>query len=74
VDNIIAQGDFVMVHTTFRGTQERPVETINGTIIRPSDDGGEVTWDGVFIYRIADGRIAEEWYYWDNNLFAQGSY
>ena len=74
VDNIIAQGDFVMVHTSFRGTQERDVQTINGSVIHPPEGGGEVTWDGVYIFRIEAGKIAEEWWYWDNELFAQGHY
>ena len=54
VEDVIAEGDKVAVRYTARGTQRGEFQGI-------APSGGPVAWTGVFIFRIACGRIAETW-------------
>jgi predicted ester cyclase len=72
IEQSMAEGDMVSVLYTARGTHENkvsgPTAWYLGTSISPT--GQTIEWDGVFVFRFVDGRIAEEWWYWDNALFA----
>ncbi len=54
VEDIIAEGDKVIVRFTGRGTQR-------GAFLGISPTGKAVTWAGINIYRVAGGKIAETW-------------
>jgi len=58
IDDLIAEGDKVVAHLTFRGTHEGEFQGIQPT-------GKEVTWSGIWIYRVADGKFVERWHAWD---------
>jgi len=58
IDEMIAEGDRVMVRWTFRGKHQ-------GEYLGIPPTGKEVTFCGIYIFRIADGRIAEAWNLWD---------
>ncbi len=54
IEDVITSGDRVVVRYTATGTQQ-------GTYRGHPPTGRRLRWPGVFIYRIADGRIAETW-------------
>jgi steroid delta-isomerase-like uncharacterized protein len=54
IEDIIAEGEKVVIRFTSRGTHEGEFEGIPPT-------GNQVTIAEVAIYRIADGKIAEQW-------------
>lgn len=54
----IAEGERVATHWRFTGTQ-------NGPYLGTPATGRAVSWTGVQIDRIADGKIAESWVVWD---------
>ena len=54
IEDIIAEGDKVVVRMTGRGTQRGEFGGIPAT-------GKRVAFDVVMIYRIADGKITEQW-------------
>jgi steroid delta-isomerase-like uncharacterized protein len=58
VDDILAEGDKVAARFTFRGTQTGAFQGIPPT-------GKAVTMNGMAIWRIADGKIAEHWVLFD---------
>jgi len=58
IDEMIAEGDRVMVRWTFRGTHQ-------GNYLGISPTNKPVTFSGVYIFRIKDRRIAEVWNLWD---------
>jgi ketosteroid isomerase-like protein len=58
IDEMIAEGDRVMVRWTFRGTHIGEYHGLAPT-------GRPVTYSGIDIFRIADGRIAEVWDIYD---------
>ena len=58
IDDLIAEGDKVVAHLTFRGTHEGEFQGIQAT-------GKKVTWSGIWIYRVADGKFVERWHAWD---------
>ena len=58
VDDVIAEGDKVVVRVTGRGTHEGDFQGVPPT-------GRQVTATGVGIGRIEDGRIAEAWAAYD---------
>jgi predicted ester cyclase len=70
VNNMSATRDRVIVHYSFQGTHEGIF--YSPTTILPT--GEVVTWDGIFIYRFEDGKIAEEWWYWDNEYVTRAEY
>jgi steroid delta-isomerase-like uncharacterized protein len=49
----ISEGDKVVVRWTARGTH-------NGVFLGVPPTGKQLTWTGITIYRIADGKIVEE--------------
>ena len=58
IDEMIAEGDKVMVRWTFHGTHQ-------GEYLGIAPTGKPVTFCGIYIFRIAEGRIAEVWNLWD---------
>ena len=54
LQDIIAQDNDVVVRLVVSGTQEGPLLGIPAT-------GRHVQWDAVDVYRLHDGKIAEEW-------------
>jgi steroid delta-isomerase-like uncharacterized protein len=52
--DIIAQGDRVVVRVVVTGTQK-------GALIGIPASNRPVSWDAVDVYRLQNGRIAEEW-------------
>jgi steroid delta-isomerase-like uncharacterized protein len=54
IDDIFGQGDQVVVRVVVSGTQE-------GAILGIPASGHHVQWDGVDIYRLNDGKIANIW-------------
>jgi hypothetical protein len=58
IDEMIAEGDRVMVRWTFRGVHEGEYMGIPPTH-KP------VIFSGIYIFRIQDGRISEVWNLWD---------
>jgi len=54
VEEEIAEGEKVVVRWTFSGTHK-------GSFLGIPATGERVTWTGITIYRIVDGRVAEEW-------------
>ena len=55
VSNMVAEGDLVAVHWTFRGTH-----THGGYAGLPAT-GTKVSMTGITIWRIVDGKITDEW-------------
>jgi predicted SnoaL-like aldol condensation-catalyzing enzyme len=53
-DDILAEGDKVMIRWTFRGKHHGAMGDIAPT-------GREVTFTGFDLFRIADGKLAELW-------------
>lgn len=54
IDDLIAEGDRVVLRTTARATHRGRFEGIDPT-------GRSVEFTGLVVYRIWDGRIAESW-------------
>lgn len=54
VDELLADGDKVIARVTLRGTQ-------SGEFFGQPPSGRVVTAEGIEVYRIADGKIAEGW-------------
>jgi predicted ester cyclase len=54
IDDLIAEGDRVVLRTTARVTHRGRFESIEPT-------GRSVEFNGLVIYRVKDGRIAESW-------------
>jgi len=52
-EEVIAEGDKAVVRWTGRGTHQ-------GVFLGIPPTGKQVTWTGITIYRIADGKIVEE--------------
>jgi len=64
IDDILADGDTVMVRWTARGTHK-------GALLSLSPTSKQVTVQGVDIYRISAGKIKETWVCWDALGFLQ---
>ncbi len=58
IDEMIAEGDRVLVRWTFRGTH-----SVVYLGIPPTHQ--TVSFSGIYIFRIVEGRIAEVWNLWD---------
>jgi steroid delta-isomerase-like uncharacterized protein len=58
IEDIIAEGDKVVVRWRGHGTHD-------GALRGAAPTGNEVTVTGINIYRIADGKIVEQWRAWD---------
>ncbi len=52
--DIIAERDIVAVRAVVKGTHK-------GDLLGIPASGRQVQWDAVDVYRVADGKIAEEW-------------
>jgi steroid delta-isomerase-like uncharacterized protein len=52
--NVVAEGDKVVIHDRVTGTHEAEFFGVPAT-------GRQATWEFIYIFRIADGRIAERW-------------
>jgi predicted ester cyclase len=59
IEDLIADGDKVVVRLTFRGTHQG--EWLTPSMGRIAPTGKHVTWGATIIYRIADGQIVEAW-------------
>jgi steroid delta-isomerase-like uncharacterized protein len=55
IDDLLAEGDQVAGRYTVRATHQGPLMGLPAT-------GKSVTFGGISIYRIAEGKIAEEWF------------
>ncbi len=59
LNQIIAEGDMVVVHWTMTGTHQ-------GKIVGIAPTGRTVTFSGIDIYRLHDGKLAEHWHVIDS--------
>ena len=53
-NNVIAEGDMVVLHDTIRGAHE-------GEFLGTPPTGRDVTFEFIHIFRVADGKIVERW-------------
>jgi predicted ester cyclase len=58
IEDLLADGDQVVARYNGRGTH-------NGPFLGVAPTGRPVTYSGIIIWRLADGKIAEEWTSWD---------
>jgi steroid delta-isomerase-like uncharacterized protein len=58
VEDMVAEGDKLAVRWTVQGTHRRELLGIPST-------GKHVRFSGISIYRLAEGKIAEQWEQWD---------
>ncbi|MEM7446241.1 MAG: ester cyclase [Pseudomonadota bacterium] len=65
VDMQVAEGDKVATRWEFSGTHQ-------GTIMGVEATGNRVTWTGVQIDRIENGKIVESWVDWDKYRLFEG--
>ena len=72
VISITATGDYVTMHYEFSGLFMEDAGTHHGGIVKAT--GEEYSFDGATVFRLEDGLIIEEWWYWDNELFAKVDY
>ncbi len=54
IDRAVAEGELVAVHATWRGTQKAPFQGIPAT-------HKAISFTGMVLWRIVDGKIAERW-------------
>jgi predicted ester cyclase len=54
IEDVIAEGEKVVLRVTIRGTH-------TGTFLGVAPTGKQVTFTNIFIRRIVDGKIVEEW-------------
>jgi len=54
IEDMSAHGDFVVVHNVWRGTQ-------SGSLLGLRPTGRTLSFTGVVIWRLSEGRIAERW-------------
>ena len=59
IDDVLAEGDKVVVRTTMTGTHQGEMQGIPAT-------GKPVTQPAITIFRLTNGKIAEGWYASDN--------
>lgn len=65
----LADGDYTAVQGILRGTFTEPMDLGDGQVIQPTGKAFEI--EMVTIGRWEDGKMAEEWLYWDNATFMQ---
>jgi predicted ester cyclase len=75
IDDILAEGDKVVVRATLRGTYQGSTLPMFADI---KPQGQAVEWQFIHIFRIQDGKIAEHWAQRNDlevhqQLLAQGS-
>lgn len=61
---IIADGEMVGVRGTMRCTQQ-------GTFLGVAPSGNELSWTGLAMFRITDGKLAERWFNSDSLSIVQ---
>ncbi len=59
IDDLIAEGDRVVVRATLRGTHQGPLGIPGFGGIKP--EGRPVEWQFIHIYRLREGKIVEHW-------------
>lgn len=59
IEDMIAEGDLVVVRYTIRGTHK-------GDLMGIPPTGKQVTWTGIDIFRFVNGKLVEEWYNGDD--------
>ncbi|MGB3715747.1 MAG: ester cyclase [Candidatus Promineifilaceae bacterium] len=59
IDDVVAEGDRVVVRTTLNGTHQGEIQGIPAT-------GKPVTQPSISIFRLANGKIVEGWFAADN--------
>ncbi|HEX5689461.1 MAG TPA: ester cyclase, partial [Roseiflexaceae bacterium] len=64
VEDLIAEGDKVVARLRAQGTHQAPFRGIAAT-------GREVSWTGIRIFRLANGKIVEHWANWDDLSLVQ---
>jgi len=57
-EDLISEGDKIVVRRTFRGTHK-------GEFMGVAASGNEVTFSGIFIDRLTGGKIEEQWVVFD---------
>jgi steroid delta-isomerase-like uncharacterized protein len=62
IEDIVAEGDRVVVRNTWRGTHRGEFNGIAAT-------GKQIEIEGIVIWRIVDGQIAERWAVIDTHTF-----
>ncbi len=68
VDDLIAEGDYVVARTTFRGTNRGPSPMMGIT----TATNKQVVVPSVYICRLVDGKIVEQWVEFDSlNMMVQ---
>jgi steroid delta-isomerase-like uncharacterized protein len=60
IETAVAEGEYVAVRWSTRARQQGEFRGVPPT-------GRTVTWAGMSLYRVADGKIADEWIY-DNHV------
>jgi len=63
IEDMIAEGDKVMVRATARGIHTGDFMTKFG---KATATGKEITYAIIFIYRLADGKLVDLWEVYDN--------
>lgn len=69
VENVMAAGNLVMLHYSSRGTFTDRWSP-PGTSVALEPTGKEVTEQGVYIFRVRNGKIAEVWWYVSSPLYS----
>jgi predicted ester cyclase len=63
IEDMVAEGDKVVTRFRLTGTHANPLNQANGNVIAAT--GKRISWTGVTIHRIADGKVAEGWINYD---------
>ncbi len=58
IDHMVAEGDYVALYFTTRGTHEGPIMGPQGTL---QETGNKINYDGAYFCRCDKGKIAEAW-------------
>ena len=58
IEDIVAEGDKVVYRYTVRGTHQNAFMGIAAT-------GKQISFTGIHIYRVGNGKLQEEWENWD---------
>lgn len=62
--DVIADGEMVGVRGTMRCTQQ-------GEFVGVAPSGNELTWNGLAVFRVVDGKITERWFNSDSLSIVQ---
>jgi predicted ester cyclase len=62
IEEQVAEGDLVATRVTMRGTHKGELRAPMGAV---APTGKQVTWTGITIHRIRDGKVAEGWINYD---------